>query len=165
MQMLVDPDGFGFLITDLSRLLRAEMDRRVAAAGLGVTAGEARTLAHAARAGAVRQIVLAERMGVEPMTLSGFIDRLQERGLVRRTVDAADRRARLIELTPAARGVLVRIQGIAADIRTEAARSVGAEEWTLLMDTLKVARANLLESRGSEAAPFEADDFQAGNVA
>jgi DNA-binding MarR family transcriptional regulator len=158
MRTLVDPDSFGFLITDLSRLLRAELDRRVAEAGLGVTAGEARTLAHAARAGAVRQIVLAERMGVEPMTLSGFIDRLEERHLVRRTVDPADRRARLIELTPAAKGVLASIQGVAAEIRTEAARSIGAESWALLMDTLKVARANLLESRVSLAAQFETDD-------
>ena len=72
----VDPDSFGFLIADLSRLMRVELDRRVAEAGIGVTAGEGRVLAHAARAGTVRQNVLAERMGVEPMTLSGFIDRL-----------------------------------------------------------------------------------------
>src|SRR3954452_18190678 len=135
MRTLVDPDSFGFLITDLSRLLRAEMDRRVAGAGLGVTAGEARTLAHAACAGAVRQIVLAERRGVEPMTLSGFIDRLEERGLVRRIVDPADRRARLIELTPAAHGVLSSITGVAAEIRAQAAQSVGIESWALLMDT------------------------------
>src|SRR5690349_20703758 len=119
MRRLVDPDSFGFLVTDLSRLIRAEMDRRVAEAGLGLTAGEARALAHAARAGAVRQNVLAERMGVEPMTLSAFIDRLEAGGLVRRTVDPADRRARLVELTSAAEGVLASIRGIAADIRAE----------------------------------------------
>jgi MarR family transcriptional regulator for hemolysin len=123
MRRLVDPDSFGFLITDLSRLIRAEMDRRVGEAGLGITAGEARTLAHAARAGAVRQNVLAERMGVEPMTLSAFIDRLEANGLVRRSVDPADRRARLVELTPAAEAVLAAIRGIAADIRAEASRS------------------------------------------
>ena len=58
-------------------MLRAEMDRRVAEAGIGVTAGEARALAHAARAGPVRQKVLAERMGVEPMTLRTYVERLE----------------------------------------------------------------------------------------
>jgi MarR family transcriptional regulator, transcriptional regulator for hemolysin len=156
MRQLVDPDSFGFLITDLSRLLRAAMDRRVTEAGLGVTPGEARTLAHAARAGAVRQIALAERMGVEPMTLSGFIDRLEARGLVRRTVDPTDRRARLIELMPAAHDVLTRIRGAAAEIRAQAAQSVDAETWALLMDTLKIARANLAEGRATSR--FERED-------
>jgi MarR family transcriptional regulator for hemolysin len=147
MRRLVDPDSFGFLITDLSRLIRAEMDRRVGEAGLGITAGEARTLAHAARAGAVRQNVLAERMGVEPMTLSAFIDRLEANGLVRRSVDPADRRARLVELTPAAEAVLAAIRGIAADIRAEASRSMSEEDWAQMIEALKTARANLTEAR------------------
>ena len=46
-----DPDTFGFLVTDLSRLIRAEMDRRISDAGLGLTPGEGRTLVYAARAG------------------------------------------------------------------------------------------------------------------
>src|SRR6185295_14176989 len=100
MRSLVDPDSFGFLVTDLSRMIRAEMDRRVAEAGLGITAGEARTLSHAARSGAVRQNVLAERMGIEAMTLSGYVDRLEARGLVTRRADPADGRAKLVELGP-----------------------------------------------------------------
>jgi MarR family transcriptional regulator for hemolysin len=157
MQRLVDPDSFGFLITDLSRLIRAEMDRRVAQAGLGLTAGEARALAHAARAGVVRQHVLAERMGVEPMTLSAFIDRLETRGLVRRTVDPADRRARLIELTRAAEAVLTSIRAIAADILTEASRSFPDEDWKRLIETLKMARTNLSHTRGSVARAETSD--------
>ncbi len=51
-------------------MIRAEVDRRTGEAGLGLTPGEGRTLSHAFRAGGVRQNVLAERMGVEAMTLS-----------------------------------------------------------------------------------------------
>jgi MarR family transcriptional regulator, transcriptional regulator for hemolysin len=149
MRRLVDPDSLGFLITDLSRMIRAEMDRRVAEAGLGVTAGEARTLNHAARAGSVRQNVLAERMGVEAMTLSAYLDRLEARGLVTRRVDPADRRAKLVELTPAAEEVLAATSSIAAEIRAEAARAIPPEQWKLLVDLLKTMRANLSQARSS----------------
>jgi MarR family transcriptional regulator for hemolysin len=154
MQRLVDPDSFGFLITDLSRMIRAEMDRRVAQAELGITAGEARSLVHAARAGAVRQNVLAERMGIEAMTLSNYVDRLEVRGLVTRTVDPSDRRARRIELTPAAAEVLSTIRAIAADIRAEASRSLAGDDWDRALEILKAVRGNLSQSRlaGKDAA-------------
>ena len=147
MQSLVDPDGFGFLITDISRMIRAEMDRRVAQAELGITAGEARTLAHAARAGAIRQNVLAERMGIEAMTLSTYVDRLEAQGLVTRTTDPADRRAKRIELTPAAAAVLATIRAIAANIRAEASRSLPGGDWEKMLETLKAVRGNLSQAR------------------
>jgi DNA-binding MarR family transcriptional regulator len=130
------------------------MDRRVAQAGLGITAGEARTLVHAARAGAVRQNVLAERMGIEAMTLSAYVERLEERGLVTRNTDPGDRRAKQIELTPAARAALAAIRAIAADIRAEASRSLPRDDWEKMLDTLKTARGNLSDARlaGKDAA-------------
>lgn len=149
MSYPVDPDSFGFLITDLSRMIRAEMDRRVAEAGLGITAGEARTLNHAARAGSVRQNVLAERMGVEAMTLSDYVDRLEARGLVARRTDPADRRAKLVELTPAADAMLAAMQPIAAAVRADVARSIPRGHWELMIALLKTARANLTELRAS----------------
>ncbi len=146
----IDPDSFGFLVTDLSRLIRAEMDRRVAEAGLGITAGEARVLSHAARAGAVRQNVLAERAGVEAMTLSTYIDRLEARGFVIRKTDPADRRAKLVELTPEADTVLAAIRPIAAAVRADAARSIAPQDWDRLNAMLKTARANLTQQRATD---------------
>lgn len=158
MSRSLDPDSFGFLITDLSRLIRAEMDRRVAEAGLGLTPAEARTLAHAARAGAIRQNALAERMGVEPMTLSAFVDRLEGAGLLRRSVDPADRRARLVELTPAGELLLPRVRAIGAALWAEAARSVEPAAWEQTMAALKAARRNLSQARAGAAARAEASD-------
>ncbi|MCR4266938.1 MarR family winged helix-turn-helix transcriptional regulator [Nitratireductor sp. ZSWI3] len=139
----VNPESFGFLVTDLYRLIRGEMDRAIAQAGLGVTAGEARTLSHAARAGSVRQNVLAERMGVEAMTLSGYIDRLEARGLVRRVNDPSDRRAKLVELTDAAEDVLAAVADVAARVRRKAAGSASITEWEQFLAQLKAVRDNL----------------------
>lgn len=142
-----DPDSFGFLITDITRLTRAELDRRTSEAGLGLTPGEARTLSHAHRAGAVRQMVLAERMGVEAMTLSTGLDRLESRGLIERRPDPDDRRAKLVHLTTSGEEVLERIQPIAAALRADASKGVAPADWQRFLETLKKVRANLADAR------------------
>lgn len=142
-----DPDSFGFLLTDVTRMLRAEMDRRTGEAGLGLTPGEGRTLSHAYRAGGVRQNVLAERMGVEAMTLSGALDRLEARGLVERRADPEDRRAKTVHLTPAGEAMLEQIQPIAAAMRADAANAVPADDWRNFVEVLKTVRANLAAMR------------------
>lgn len=143
----VQSDTIGFLLTDLSRLIRAEFDRRIVEAGLSVTAGEARTLVHAARAGEVRQNALAEQMGIEPMTLSDYLDRLESRGLVERRPDADDRRAKLVTLTEAAGGMLAEIAAVGASVRGQASKDIPPDDWTRLLEMLKTVRANLVAAR------------------
>ena len=122
------PDSFGFLVTDLARLVRAEFDRVVGESGLGITAGEARTLSHAARAGLVRQNVLAERMGVEAMTVTGFVDRLEAKQLVRRVADPADRRAKLVQVTEAAGEMLARIKSLGLATHAVASSDIAPDD-------------------------------------
>jgi MarR family transcriptional regulator, transcriptional regulator for hemolysin len=137
----------GFLITDTARLLRAEFDRMISEESLGITPGEARALAHAARAGAVRQAALAERMGVEAMTLSTYLDRLEEQGLVTREPDPADRRAKIVRLTAAAGKILPRIEKVGERVRLEATEGIGEADWAGFLATLMHLRENLLARR------------------
>lgn len=147
MPITMDPDSFGFLITDISRLMRAEMDRRITKLGLGITPGEARTLAHAARVGPARQMVLAERMGVEAMTLSSFLDKLEARGLIERVTDPADRRAKIVHLTEAAADVLAHIGDVGSKMRAEIAHDIAPEIWDELRVTLMQVRDTLTSMR------------------
>ncbi len=146
----LDPDSFGFLVTDIARLMRTENDRRITERGLDLTHGEGRALAHAARAGAVRQNVLAERMGIEAMTLSGQLDRLEARGLIRRSPDPVDRRAKLISVTDAADALLDEVKHVAVGIRTELADEFDAENWQHFTTMLKVVRDRLLTMRADQ---------------
>lgn len=143
----IDPDSFGFLINDVARLMRAEVDRLIGEAGLGLTPGELRALSNIARAGAVRQNVLAERMGIEAMTVCGYVDRLEARGLICRTVDPTDRRAKLVELTDAADAVLGRLGDVGTESRRIASAGLSADEWSTLQRFLKKVRNTLSESR------------------
>lgn len=147
MPRQIDPESFGFLVTDLARMLRAEMDRRIAGSGMELTPGEVRLLAQAARAGTVRQSVLAERIGVEAMTVSAYVDRLEARGLIERLPDPSDRRAKLIALTDAADAVLDQVKVFAEDARRQAAQSVDPHEWAAMLKVLKTVRCNLSDAR------------------
>ena len=146
MNSRFESDSFGFLIHDLSRLIKADLDRRIVAEGICLTPGEARTLLNAARAGEVRQNVLAERMGLEAMTLSAYLDRLEERGLVQRVPDPSDRRAKLVRLTEQADGALRAIRRVTGEIRARARGGMSEEDWEHLNRMLRGVRANFTDA-------------------
>ena len=94
-------DTLGFLIADVSRLIRRRFDER--ARLIGATRAQWRTLVVLSRHEGINQGGLAELLEVEPITLCRMIDRLEEAGLVERRRDPGDRRAWRIYLTDKAR--------------------------------------------------------------
>lgn len=147
MSRTLDPESFGFLVTDIARLLRADMDRRIAASGVELTPGEVRLLVQAARAGQVRQNVLAERIGVEAMTVSAYVDRLEARGLIERLPDPSDRRAKLIALTDAADAILDQIIVLGHETRQTASQGIAPQDWERVLAALKIVRCNFSDAR------------------
>lgn len=141
------PDTIGFMIVDVARLLRAEFDRRTGEAGLGLTPAEARTLSHVARGGPVRQAALAERMGIEAMTLSACLDRLEAQGYVRREADPSDRRAKLVDTTDAAGPALDKIFAASAAMRADMTDGIDPEKVEEFRAMLMTIRANLVAMR------------------
>ncbi|GHC73898.1 MarR family winged helix-turn-helix transcriptional regulator [Limoniibacter endophyticus] len=149
MNKTVNTDSIGFVISDVARLMRTAFEREVADAGFGLTKGEARTLVHAARAGSVRQNVLAERMSLEPMTLCAYLDRLEARGLITRSVDPDDRRAKRVELTNAAEEVLRRTRKVSDILRITASKGFTPEEWDDFFEKMKRVRDNFCEKKST----------------
>lgn len=110
----------GFLVADVSRLLRARFDEALAAAGLPVTPGEARALAHVARSGEIAQATLAATLNVSAMTIVAYVDRLEALGLVERVRHPTDRRSNILRLLPSGRRVLADVLKVTDRVRTEA---------------------------------------------
>ena len=138
-----DPDSFGFLVYDISRLFGLERERKIIAAGLELTAFEARSLVHVARYQPARQIALAESMNIEAMTLSGYLDRLENRNLLRREADPDDRRAKLIFLNDSAVPVLDELKRIAKEAIADVSKALPPQEWQSFMANLITVRAHL----------------------
>lgn len=82
----------------------------------GVSQGEAHVLALLADGGEHTVGELQRGLGHRPSTLSGILDRLEARDLVRRALNGADRRSFLIALTRsgrvAARSVVAALQTV-----------------------------------------------------
>ncbi|HTJ36894.1 MAG TPA: MarR family transcriptional regulator, partial [Dactylosporangium sp.] len=66
---------------------------------LGITPGQARALSVLARHGTMRPSELSEHLKIAPRSTTEVVDGLEERRLVERLPDPADRRATLVELT------------------------------------------------------------------
>ena len=115
-----DPDkNVGFLLHDVSRLLRKRFDRRARA--LGLTRAQWRVLAHLAPRQGINQSALADILEVENITLGRHIDRLEDTDWVERQSDPDDRRAWCLFLAGEA------VNGTAADdeVPKGGARHVG----------------------------------------
>ena len=149
-----DPDVLGFVLIDVARMLRSAFERRIATAGLGLTPGEARTLVRLAALEGSRQLEIAQHMGIEPMTLSTYLDRLQSLGFIERRPDPADRRAKLIFTTPAAGALIAEIRAEQVELMELVTSGIGEAELVLMGDRLKRFRANLaaLEEDGAALA-------------
>jgi MarR family transcriptional regulator, transcriptional regulator for hemolysin len=76
----------------------------------------------------VNQTQLAERMGIEQPTLGRVLRELEAEGIIRRRASKEDRRARIIELTPASKPLMSRINQIQSSIRDELTRDISHEE-------------------------------------
>jgi MarR family transcriptional regulator for hemolysin len=142
----VTEDPLGFVLVDVARLLRRRFEKALENAGLGLTVAEARTLAFVSRHPGLRQSSLAEELSVEPMTLVGFLDRLEAAALVERIADPADRRAKLIRLTPNAASVVRRIRSIGKQVREEAERGIDPAVVDTMQVTLLRMQDNILSS-------------------
>ncbi len=138
-----DPDSsIGFLISDVSRLLRRVYDRRVEP--LGLTRAQWRVLVHVYRRAGVSQTALAQILEIEKPTLGRLVDRLEQKGWVERRIDDRDQRARRLVITEQARPLIDQMEELAEAVHDDALDGVADHETDLLHDTLMTVKANLL---------------------
>ncbi|MFJ6215599.1 MarR family winged helix-turn-helix transcriptional regulator [Streptomyces sp. NPDC092296] len=100
------------VLASLSYLLTRSQahDRQAALAGVGLSRPDAHLLlALESGAGACRVGDLADRLLVEASHVTRQVARLQARGLVERSADPLDRRARRVVITPQGTEVLARL--------------------------------------------------------
>lgn len=150
--MTTDPyltRSLGFLLADVSRLVRRRFDQR--ANGLGLTRAQWRVLAQLRRREGINQTALADILEIEPITLGRHIDRLVDKGFVERRADPADRRAWRLYLRSEVQPVLDELRAMSAETRVEALKGIPDRDADQLIETLLKIKANMTALDAADA--------------
>ncbi|GAA2221445.1 hypothetical protein GCM10010232_02060 [Streptomyces amakusaensis] len=79
---------------------------------------------------------LAERLKCEPSNITGLVDRLEARGMVRRRADPADRRVKLVVVTDEGRDAAEQVRS-AADFTRAPLAGLSEEDRAALRELLR----------------------------
>ena len=137
--------NIGYLLSDNSRLLRRLFDQRVS--NLGLTAVQARLLLSLEKFPARNQAFYADRIEVEPITLTRLVDRMEEAGWIERRPDPQDRRARILALTEKAQDIVKPLRGIVDRLVEDILEGLDAEERERLARLLEIVGSNMTAQR------------------
>jgi DNA-binding MarR family transcriptional regulator len=128
-------------IGETAHALRRAFDRR--AAELGITRAQWRVLAHLDHQPGQRQVELAERMDIEPISLCRIVDKLEEAKLVERRRDPADRRAWRLHLCDSAAPLVVKLHALAQGFSADVFGNLNPAEVERARTLLAMVRDNL----------------------
>ena len=98
----------------------------------------------------LKQVELADRLDVEPITAGRIIDRLEEAGLVERRPDPVDRRVWRLFLTAKVEPVIERLKLVAEEVLAGALQGVSKDELKAMRGTLQRIRENMSAMEGAE---------------
>ena len=138
----------GFLVADISRLLRRNMDRRLQS--LGLTQAQWRAIVYLSRSEGMTQVALAESLEIQPITVTRLVDRMESAGWVERRTHPLDRRAVQLYLTQQSQPILEEMHARAADTLNDATRGVAAKAQRQLVATLEQIKQNLIAAEGAK---------------
>jgi DNA-binding MarR family transcriptional regulator len=98
------------------------------------------------------QQAIGEQLQIPPSRMVAFVDALEQRGLVERRANPADRRARALYLTDKGRKLLNRAFALATDLEAQLCSGLSASERENLLDALRRVGAQLGVGPGIHAA-------------
>jgi DNA-binding MarR family transcriptional regulator len=114
----------------------------------GMKTGQFSILVHVGREPGLDQNGIAARMGVDRARVSQLAEELEAMGLIERRVNGADRRARMLRLTPRGEEVRARLQPLAKAAQMHVVAPLSPRERELLFDLLvRVIQANRTPAR------------------
>ena len=100
--------------------------------------------------GQVNQKTLERHLMVKPSTVNGIVDRLEEKGMVRRSVSEWDGRCRLLSLTEEGRRFHDDFQDVLRQVNGRLERGFSQEEKAVFTDFLLRAARNLADEEETE---------------
>lgn len=132
---------FGIILNKAAVRLKCEVGRRFKA--YDVTTEQWVVLRRLWEKDGLTQKELAERIMKDQPNITRILDKLEQKGLIRRMDNVGDRRAFLVFLTEAGRRQVETLSPIARGVREDACRGLTEKELELLKALLKRVWRNL----------------------
>ena len=144
-------NSLGFLLHDATRLLRKRFEAR--GSEYGLSSAQWRLLVSVKRLGEPTQAQIAERLEIEPISVSRLVDRMEAAGWVERLQDEADRRIRRVRPTERSRAMFDDLRTLATEVYDVALAGLSPDERAALLHALATMIANLAEPDAEADAP------------
>ena len=139
-------NALGPMLGRCAHLARERMDARMSR--FGMTPAQTHVLRYLRQnGGQMPQRELLENLKVKPSTVNGILDRMEEKGLVERSVSGTDARQRLVALTPAGREREKQAKQSFLEAEALIAKGLTEEETETLRALLERVIHNLEEDR------------------
>lgn len=150
--MKIDPElTLGFLISDVSRLMRERFNET--ARTVGLTQAQARALLHLARNEGISQVALARLLEIQPITLLKQLDRLADAALIERRPNPNDRRAQQLYLKDDGRRLLNDITRLGSGLAEAAFAGLNGNDRQALIAALELIKDNLAAAAEASGTP------------
>jgi len=148
----------GYLIHDVSRLRRTLFDKWLSP--LGITRSQWWVLAFLSRNDGMPQTELALELDVGKVALGALIDRLEQAGFVKRTLDPNDRRVKRIVLTKQSKELLTTLRERNSQFNERILRGIPHLQLETTAETLRQMKRNLRQ----EAQNFSPEGLEAAEA-
>jgi MarR family transcriptional regulator for hemolysin len=104
--------------------------------------------------GGLRQVTLAQQLGMEGPSLVRLLDKLTAAGLVRREADANDRRANQLWLTDAGRPVHAELEQGLIELRAQVLSQMSEQELTAVLKLYRLIEEAAVAETPRHSAAF-----------
>lgn len=144
-------DSLSYLLCMASTAMQQAINAELAAHG--ITFRQLQVLSWLAHDGeALTQGELATRMNIEPPTLVGILDRMEQHGWITREGCPDDRRKKIVRPAPAAEEIWETMVESMRHVRETAASRLTAEQTESLKDLLRIVHSTLIDFNPENAA-------------
>nr|WP_319515447.1 MarR family transcriptional regulator [uncultured Cohaesibacter sp.] len=144
MDMKEAEQHVGYLLFEVSRLFRRRYEEQSKCCGL--TLQQARVIGFLSHhTDGLSQATLAHSVDSDPMTISGILDRLEKRNLVKRVQDPEDSRAKLVTATAEGKELFIHARSISRELFDQILGNLKDGHREILMESLKSIRDQLID--------------------
>lgn len=135
-------DSVGRLISDVTRRFHAALDDEMARMGMDLTSAQWGILMRIANGCATTSAQLCRFTRHDTGSMTRMLDRLEEKGLIRRIRNSRDRRVVSLEITDAGRDLYPQLPPVAIKVLNAQLQGFSREELNQLKGFLNRIRAN-----------------------